>query len=67
MPGPKERRRKPTATQVRLLGTYADEATYEAIRRAAFEERSTVSGILRKAVQEYLARRQKKGNKGRAG
>jgi len=49
-------------TRMKLLGTYTDEATYEAIRRAAYEERSTVSGILRKAVQEYLAKR--KGKKG---
>ena len=51
------------ATQMRLLGTYTDEATFEAIRRAAYEERSTVSGILRKAVQEYLTRRKGKGGK----
>jgi hypothetical protein len=56
-----EGRPKPM-TRMKLLGTYTDEATYEAIRRAAYEERSTVSGILRKAVQEYLAKR--KGKKG---
>lgn len=51
------------ATQLRLLGTYTDEPTYEGIRKAAYEERTTISGILRKAVQEYLTKRKAKGGK----
>jgi hypothetical protein len=54
-----EGRPKPMS-QMKLLGTYTDLETYEAIRRAAYEERSSVSGVLRKAVQEYLAKRKGK-------
>jgi hypothetical protein len=36
-------------------------STWEALRRIAFEERTTVSFQVRRAVDEYLARRRKKG------
>jgi len=39
-------------------------STWEALRRLAFEERTTISEQVRRAVQEYLARR-KKGKAGK--
>jgi len=36
-------------------------STWEALRRLAFRERTTVSEQARRAVDEYLVRRQKKG------
>ena len=38
-------------------------STWEALRRIAFEERTTVSFQVRRAVDEYLARRRRKGAK----
>jgi hypothetical protein len=38
-------------------------STWEALRRLAFEERTTISEQVRRAVDEYLARRMKKGKK----
>jgi len=38
-------------------------STWEALRRLAFEERTTISEQVRRAVDEYFARRRKKGGK----
>ncbi len=51
----------------KLIAAFADEALHEAVRVAAFQERCSMGEIVRRAIQEYLARRQGKGNKGRAG
>jgi len=41
-----------------LMGVMVDTALREAIRRAAFEERCSMGELIRRAIQEYLARRQ---------
>ena len=38
-------------------------STWEALRRLAFEERTTISEQVWRAVDEYFARRRKKGGK----
>ena len=38
-------------------------STWEALRRIAFEERTTVSFQVRRAVDEFLARRRKTGSR----
>ncbi len=40
-------------------------STWEALRRIAFEERTTVSFQVRRAVDEYLVRRRKTGSRKR--
>jgi len=35
-------------------------STWEALRRLAFKERTTISGQVRRAVDEYLAKRNEK-------
>jgi hypothetical protein len=46
----------------RLMGAFVDTPTREAIRRAAFEEDVPMAEIIRRAIEEYLAKR--KGKKG---
>jgi hypothetical protein len=48
----------------RLVGAIVDEAAYERIRRAAFEERCSMSEVIRRAIEVYLTR-QPKGKKGK--
>lgn len=48
----------------KLVGTYVDRGTYEGIRKAAYEERTSQSGVVRRAIEEYLMKRAKgKGSK----
>lgn len=58
--GRKGRRR--TMPKDRLMGAFVDTPTREAIRRAAFEEDVPMAEIIRRAIEEYLAKR--KGKKG---
>ncbi len=46
----------------KLIAAFTDEALHERVRRQAFEENCSRSEIVRRAVEEYLARR--KGKKG---
>ena len=43
-----------------LLGVMVDAKLRERIRQAAFEERLSMSGLARKAIEEYLAKHSKK-------
>ncbi len=55
-------RRKPRPRQKtgkRAVNFYPSE--WEGLRRLAFEERTTVSAQVRRAVAEYLNRRRRKG------
>lgn len=54
----KERRR--AMPKDRLMGAFVDKPTREAIRRAAFEEDVPMAAIIRRAIEEYLARRKGK-------
>ncbi len=47
----------------KLVGAYVTDALHEAIRAAAFDARTSMSKIVERAIQEFLARRQKKGGK----
>lgn len=57
IPGRKPRPRQ--KTEKRAVNFYPSE--WEALRRLAFEERTTVSAQVRRAVAEYLKRRRGKG------
>ena len=46
-------------TEKRAVNFYPSE--WEALRRLAFDERTTVSAQVRRAVAEYLKRRRRKG------
>jgi predicted HicB family RNase H-like nuclease len=58
MATPKTRR---AAMKDKLLGTFVDEATHEAVRVAAFQARCSMSEFVRRAVTEYLGKRKQTG------
>ncbi len=41
----------------KLIAAFGDEAMHEAVRVAAFEERCSMSELVRRAIQTYLAKR----------
>ncbi len=56
-------RERRQAMRDKLVGAYVTDALHEAIRAAAFDARTSMSKIVERAIQEFLARRQKKGGK----
>jgi len=44
----------------KLVAAFVDEALHEAVRVAAFHERCSMGEVIRRAVQEYLAKRKGK-------
>ncbi len=54
------RKTRRAAMKDQLMGVMVDAAMREAIRRAAFEERLSMSALARKAIEEYLAKRKGK-------
>jgi post-segregation antitoxin (ccd killing protein) len=58
----REKRRRAMKVDV-LLGVMVDRELREQVRRAAFEERLSMSGLGRKAIEEYLRRKQGKAGK----
>lgn len=45
--------------QGKLVGAYVDETLRQRIRRAAYEEDCSMAEVVRRALNEHLARRQK--------
>ncbi len=44
----------------KLIAAFADEALHERIRVAAFEERCSMSEVIRRALEAYLGKRKGK-------
>jgi len=43
--------------KTKLLGCFVEPATFERLRLQAFQERCSVSEVVRRAVADYLAKR----------
>jgi len=42
---------------------YLEDAIYERLRRLAFDERISMAEVIRRALDDYLSKRSKKGGK----
>ncbi len=45
----------------KLVAAFADQDLHEAVRVAAFEERCSMSELVRRAILSYLAQRKRRG------
>lgn len=52
--------------KTKLLGVFVEPSVYERLRVRAFEERCSVSEVVRRAVAEYLGRRPAREVRGKA-